>query len=269
MQAPSSTDDKLGEVAAELSDDLSKRLKLIPAEGDENGEPELNGDVPEESEEEDDDEDDDFSFVFNGPDSSPISAEDVFSNGEIRPIFPLFNRDLLFAGSDDELPEARLPLRPPVNKVFIEAAPHPSSSSSDGVAAGPYCAWAKKPEMSKKSNSTGFSKLWRFKDHFNRSHSDGSDAFVFLNNSMAAPEKSPDKNLAGEEKKVAGEVKASAKPKGKKAGKGKTASLTPHEVYLRTRGSDDRRRSYLPYRPELVGFFTNVNGGLSRNVHPF
>ncbi|KAK9935494.1 hypothetical protein M0R45_022596 [Rubus argutus] len=30
----------------------------------------------------------------------------------------------------------------------------------------------------------------------------------------------------------------------------------------------DKRRSYLPYRPGLVGFFTNVNG-LSRNVHPF
>ena len=58
----------------------------------------------------------------------------------------------------------------------------------------------------------------------------------------------------------------------KKGGvKGKTVSLSAHEVYMRNRGSQevDRRRSYLPYRPELVGFFTNVNGGLRRNVHPF
>jgi hypothetical protein len=30
----------------------------------------------------------------------------------------------------------------------------------------------------------------------------------------------------------------------------------------------DKRRSYLPYRPDLVGFMSNVKG-VGRNIHPF
>lgn len=61
------------------------------------------------------------------------------------------------------------------------------------------------------------------------------------------------------------------KKKVKKAKKTKTAALSPHEAYMRSKTKEgERRRSYLPYRPELVGLFTNVHGGgLTRNVHPF
>ncbi|GAU33785.1 hypothetical protein TSUD_221230 [Trifolium subterraneum] len=38
--------------------------------------------------------DDEFTFVFADPDGSPISADDVFDNGQIRPIFPIFGQDL-------------------------------------------------------------------------------------------------------------------------------------------------------------------------------
>uniref|UniRef100_A0A5B7BD06 Uncharacterized protein n=1 Tax=Davidia involucrata TaxID=16924 RepID=A0A5B7BD06_DAVIN len=277
---------QFAKTAAEVGDDFRAKLKLNASDGDrtekssdDQNQQQLEG----EFEAEEDDDDDEFSFVCNGADTSPISADDAFINGEIRPIFPLFNRDLLFA--DDSLPSKNdLPLRPPVKKVFIEA----SSSGTDEVdaeAAGPYCAWSKKaieasPEICKKSNSTGFSKLWRFRDLVNRSNSDGRDAFVFLNSSTtttsAKREEKVEKSDGSSDKKIAGEAKvntAGVKAKAKKGKKGETkASLSAHEMhYVRNRAlrEEDRRRSYLPYRPELVGFFTNVNGGMSRNVHPF
>ncbi|GFP88035.1 hypothetical protein PHJA_000947200 [Phtheirospermum japonicum] len=171
---------------------------------------------------------------------------------------------------------------PPVNKVFVETSeetgPVKSSSQGNAGVCGPRCEWSDRkavevsppsPEICKKSNSTGFSKIWRFKDLLGRSNSDGRDTFVFLNNGHAPPSSSaveqPVTAVAkGDEKKG---LKEKVKGKGKKA---KTVSLSAHEVYLKSKATkEERRRSYLPYRPELMGFFTNVNGGLSKNVHPF
>ncbi|KAL1565630.1 hypothetical protein AAHA92_07818 [Salvia divinorum] len=186
-------------------------------------------------EEEEEEEEYEFSFICGGANTSPIAAEDAFINGQIKPVFPSINRDLLFHDN--------LPMRPPV-KVFVETAEDATSSASENA-----CDWSDRKavessastEVCRKSNSTGFSKIWRFKDLLGRSNSDGRDAFVFLNN--------------------AAEVKV--------GGKGKKVS-SAHEVYLKSKAKgEERRRSYLPYRPELMGFFTNVNGGLTKNVHPF
>ncbi|XP_059645521.1 uncharacterized protein LOC132287061 [Cornus florida] len=228
-------------------------------------------------------EEEDFSFVCNGGYTSPIAAEDVFQNGQIRPTFPLFNREVLLSGVS--MPSKNdLPLRPPVRKIFIEAndPPTPRMSSSlaskseemETTATGSYCNWSRKaieasPEICKKSNSTGFSKLWRIGESVNRSNSDGRDAFVFLNGSTKR-EEIMEKSKTSSEKNGSG---AGGKGKVKKGGKREKASLSAHELhYVRNRAmkEEDRKRSYLPYRPELVGFFTNVNGGLSRNLHvPF
>ncbi|XAR65068.1 hypothetical protein NMG60_11009034 [Bertholletia excelsa] len=222
------------------------------------------------ADEEDEQKEEDFSFAVVSGDESPVSADDVFQDGQIKPIFPLFDRSLLF--STESVPSRDdLPLRPAVNKVFVEA----EGSSGKAVEAS--------PEICKKSNSTGFSKLWRFRDLLSRSNSDGRDAYVFLNSPAQAPtaataassskrvEKVEKKSEGSSGKKVAGKASsggAKTKAKTKKGGKGEVASLS---AYLRSRTSkeEDRRRSYLPYRPELVGFFTNAHGGLSKNVHPF
>ncbi|GER32237.1 hypothetical protein STAS_08303 [Striga asiatica] len=201
---------------------------------------------------EEEEEEEEFSFVC-GATTSPIAAEDIFINGQIRPVYPLFNRDLLFSGEDlvDTLPS-----RPPVKKVLVETIDGPSSPDRQAVEV------SASPQVCRKSNSTGFSKIWRFKDFLGRSNSDGRDAFVFLNSghSSAAPS-AADQMAKGEEKK--GKVKGKVK-------KEKRESLSAHEVYLRSKSKEEeRRRSYLPYHPELMGFFTNVNGGLSKNVHPF
>ncbi|KAL3501183.1 hypothetical protein ACH5RR_035632 [Cinchona calisaya] len=262
---------------------------------------EVEEDDQESHEEEDYDDEtasEDFSFAFDGVNFSTISADDAFDNGQIKPVFPLFNRDLLFGADVDDLESLRLKDRlPNVKNVFVEAeedvddttattTTSSSSTADDDNIVGPYCEWSKKvveaaPAGCKKSNSTGFCKIWRFKDFMHRSNSDGRDTFVFLNNTTPSTSTSTAASLKREEKVaegvtslkqvndkagVGGEVK-----KVKKVTKNKTAALTPHEVYMRSKAKDcDRRRSYLPYRPELVGLFTNVNGGgLTRNVHPF
>ncbi|KAK6116505.1 hypothetical protein DH2020_049743 [Rehmannia glutinosa] len=196
------------------------------------------------------------------------------AHGEIKPVFPLFDRDLQFSGDGS----ISLPMRPPVKKVFVETTEEDingggmtSSSAGDDEIVGPYCEWSSRKaveaapaEVCKKSNSTGFSRIWRFKEFVGRCNSDGRDAFVFLNNApprAAAP-------AVEKSEKAESTTTVKVNRKGKKSGK--TAPLSAHEAYMRSKAKEEeRRRSYLPYRPELMGFFTNVNGGLTKNVHPF
>ncbi|CDP13170.1 unnamed protein product [Coffea canephora] len=280
-----------------ITQEFEKHLKLDEEVGKEN-EQEIESHGEDYEDYDDDEDEDDFSFAFDGVNFSTISAEDAFDNGQIRPVYPLFNRDILLGGGvgdGQDLETLRLKDRlPNVKNVFVEAEDDgfqatTSSSTADEEAVGPYCEWSKKvvealtPKGCKKSSSTGFSKIWRFKDFVHRSNSNGRDAFVFLNHptpSAAAP--SAAAVSARKEEKAAegvllkkvdgnnGGVGVEAK-KVKKVKKSKTAALSPHEVYMRSKAKEgDRRRSYLPYRPELVGLFTNVHGGgLTRNVHPF
>lgn len=231
------------------------------------------------ADEEDIEEEEEFSFFCTNPDGSPISADDVFQDGQIRPVYPIFNRDLLFADAYDgdssrQKEASSSSLRPPLKKFFFEERDAPSSSASESdeleaVPEGTYCEWSKEvsPELrNNKSNSTGSSKLWRIRDLVPRSNSDGKDAFVFLNpKSRSSPKQSQEAV-----KSVKAVDKAQVKGKEQKAKKAETASSAHEKHYVRNRAKmeGDKRRSYLPYRPGLVGFFTNVNG-LSRNVHPF
>ncbi|KAK9050941.1 hypothetical protein SSX86_027566 [Deinandra increscens subsp. villosa] len=245
---------------------------------------ELNLDSPETDDEEDDDDDDDdddadFTFVCVGDNDSP-SATDSIEDGQIRTVFPLFDQSLLL-GSDYDDAKRRLPIDVAVDNVFIES---PRRSPSEyGETDGTVRALSKEsesgvPEMNMKSNSTGFSKLWRFRNEMNRSNSDGRDAFVFLESPDAATTSGAKQNDAVSVGVGGSTVKVNVSGGGKgkvvkKASKAKKSTPSAHEVYLKQKkggqSEEERRRSYLPYRPGLMGFFTNVNGGLSKNVHPF
>ncbi|CAL0311902.1 unnamed protein product [Lupinus luteus] len=210
-------------------------------------------------EEEEDEEE--FTFMFTNPDGSPISADEVFEDGQILPIFPVFNRDLLF--SDDY--DGASGIQSPIRKVFVQnqdnflsstaAETSKSGLESDlAASAEAYCEWT--PKSAVKSNSTGFSKLWRFKEHKLRSNSDGKDAFVFFH----PPPTDAEKAGSGEVRNVV-----------VKKVKGKTTSSSAHEknyVMYRAKKENDKHKSYLPYKQGLFGFFTNANG-LSRNHHPY
>nr|XP_043625675.1 AP2/ERF domain-containing protein PFD0985w-like [Erigeron canadensis] len=266
-----------------------------------------------ENEHRDDDEnddDDDFTFVFIGDDENNSSPGGIYAFEEGQN-FPLFDQKLLLDGTEYELEQVHdhqkyLPFQPPVNRVFTEMPPRGGSESSSSkklddheeAVAGPYCEWSSTSNnnsshnhdqngLSKKSNSTGFSKLWRLREKVHRSNSDGRDAFVFLKHSSNDHKTTSSSSASlsttkavvshgddhgsrhGTFVKVNNNGNGSAR-KGPKVVKKTTISA--HGAYMRSRGGhteEERRKSYLPYRPELMGFFTNVHGGLSKNVHPY
>lgn len=235
-------------VSEEFEHDLMSKLKI---QDEENHHEEV------EQEDENEEEEEEFTFMFMNPDGSPISADEAFDNGQIRPVFPVFNQDLLFADGDDFATGLRLPIK----KVFVQQQDNsPSSTAAEASESelvapeGPYCEWT--PKATAKSNSTGFSKLWRFKDPKLRSNSDGKDTFVFLNPPPAKAEKAS----SGEARKVV-----------VKKVKGKMTPSSAHEkLYMmnRAKKESDKRKSYLPYKQDLFGFFANANG-LTRNLHPY
>lgn len=223
-----------------------------------------------------------FAFVCRDADGSPISADEIFSNGQIRPTYQVFNPNLLFADVEREnrCKQDRRPggvsggasNRLPLRKLLFEDRDPPSSSSSESdeletVPAESYCVWnprsvpSASPAQCKKSHSTGSSKRWRFRDFLHRSHSDGKDTFVFL-----APEKRGQKVEVTKERRTSGDpLKGKVKVKGSNK-----ETVSPHEMhYVKNRAmkEGDRRRSFLPYRQDLVGFFSNVNG-LGKSLNP-
>ena len=101
-----------------ITQEFEKHLKLNEDDGKENEQ-----EIESHGEDYDDDEDeDDFSFAFNGVN---FSAEDAFDNGQIRPVYPLFNRDILLGGGvgdGQDLETLRLKdSLPYVKNVFVEA----------------------------------------------------------------------------------------------------------------------------------------------------
>ncbi|XP_044488201.1 uncharacterized protein LOC123212983 [Mangifera indica] len=255
MQVRLSTQENTN-LSDQFAEDFAEKLKMNPTEQREEH-PE-----PDEDEEE-------FSFVCVNPDS-PISADEAFSNGQIRTMFPIFDQSLLYdyVNDDGEVKtSSSTSRRPPLKKLFVE-----EQSDPEAEPAGPFCEWRSSktvkeasPDSCKKSNSTGFSKLWRFRDLVVRSSSDGKDAFVFLDSGKYSSEKGEKEKSSVSTTK---DQKTSGTNKNEKVKKVKAEPLSSmyEKHYLKREG--DRRKSSSPYRQDLVGFFTTVNG-LSKNVHPY
>ncbi|KAJ8619168.1 hypothetical protein MRB53_015354 [Persea americana] len=217
---------------------------------------------------EEDDDDEELAFVCQDPNAFTISADEIFSNGQIRPIYPIFNRDLIVEHGDCDKgknlsPSIHLPLR----KILInglDASPvssspstfsSPESDSLNRIPNRKYCLWSSKsappetPDRCKKSNSTGSSKWWRFRDLLHRSSNDGKDSFVFLSTSAIK---------RGEKEKTQKSISSfststSASAKGK--------AVSAHEMhYMRNRkmSEGDRHRSNLPYRQDLALMCTRI-----------
>ncbi|KAL7207876.1 hypothetical protein ACSBR1_029763 [Camellia fascicularis] len=169
-----------------------------------------------------DDDDDDLEFLCVCKDLT--STDEIFYNSQIRPVFPIFGRDLLFFDVENCKGEVNSSKPPTSSSIRIpEDGDPPSCSSSeadelDGVQAGTYCVWKPKsdafavgesPKRCKKSSLTGSSKRWKFRDLLYRSNSDSKDTFVFLASSNANSKKKNNKKAfeKATEVKVAGKVK--------------------------------------------------------------
>ncbi|XVF09289.1 hypothetical protein REPUB_Repub07fG0079900 [Reevesia pubescens] len=228
--------------------------------------------------EEEDNEGDDFEFAFvcREPETSPISADQIFYNGKIRPIYPLFDTNLL--NHDHQTPDGKnvdstsrvskpRPHRLPLRKLMSEEREITSGSSLeadelDGVTPGTYCVWAPKggssrkiekesPGRRKKSNSTGSSKRWKLRDLLYRSNSEGKDLF----NLLAPSKRDKTSNFDGNKG-----MEILEKFKEAEEHCGSDIDMKP--------AAGEKRSSVLPYRQDLVGIISNFNG-LSRNLHPF
>ncbi|XP_040988786.1 uncharacterized protein LOC121236427 [Juglans microcarpa x Juglans regia] len=211
-----------------------------------------------------------FPFVCREPHSSPISADEIFCNGRIRPIHPIsiFDQSLVANYSltkrTDSSKKSRL-RRPPLRKLMTEerereAAREPASCSSseadelDVVPTGTYCVWTPKKGQAKaeaapsshgdckKSNSTVSSKRWKLRDFLHRSNSDGNETFVVL---------TPSKKTITD-----------ASPASENENKGKVRDAD-YERNRAVKEAGDKRKSSF-----LVGFFAHVDG-LSWRLHEF
>ncbi|KAL6973234.1 hypothetical protein U1Q18_027416, partial [Sarracenia purpurea var. burkii] len=130
-----------------------------------------------------------------GPGSSPVSADEIFYNGQIKPVYTLFNREFSShvekVGVTSSKSPTRSSIRLPLRKLLFEDRELPTCSSSEaddlkGIQPESYCVWTPKsieesPERCKKRNSTESSKRWKFRDLLHRSNGDGDDTFVSLN----------------------------------------------------------------------------------------
>ncbi|KAL1553371.1 hypothetical protein AAHA92_14060 [Salvia divinorum] len=203
--------------------------------------------------------DDDFEFALLREDKEVSAAEFLYDG----PVFPVFNRDLIECGGSEQ-PESNNLI--PLSKLFAEedyeerdSPPSCSSSEADeleNVPAGTYCVWRPRaaapplPSQCEKSKSTGSaSRRWKIRDLLRRSKSDGKESFVFL--APKQREVNPVKLM----------LRSPEKGRGK--GSNSRAAASAHEAfYVRNRAmkEEDKRKSYLPYRRDLVGFFANVSG---------
>ncbi|KAK7339465.1 hypothetical protein VNO77_20136 [Canavalia gladiata] len=184
-------------------------------------------------------------------------------------VFPLFNRDLLreprssvSGGRDSSFAVLRFPIAGGEVGRRERAPSSESSSEADElerVPAGTYCVWTPNspqasPSKCKKSNSTGSSssKKWKLLDLLRRSNSEGKESFMFL-------------TASSEKKKVKEQwsIEVAGKSKTKGFSGEKKVAVSAHEaLYVRNRELKrlDKKRSFLPYRPDLVGFYTGRLG---------
>ncbi|XP_004232296.1 uncharacterized protein [Solanum lycopersicum] len=256
---------RVAEIAGKISDEIKRDSQVV----------EENVDGA------DGDEDFEFSLVCENPEDSV----GVFPFD--RPIYPVFNRDLIpndvsygvdREGVNGESSEnVNSSVQVSLKDLFLEEREPLSSSSSEvdeleSVPPGTYCVWKPNitepsPSRCKKSNSTGSAfKRWNIRDLMRRSNSDGKDSFLFLTPEKGLRNETSKAKDSAEASKIAGKLKA----KGNSSSGNKTSSMT--DVYLRNQAAKEmdknRRKSYLPYRRDLVGFFASASN-IGRTFPPF
>jgi hypothetical protein len=212
--------------------------------------------------------DDSFEFAFarplatEGQHSADALADDLFAHGRIIPAYP----------------------------VFASAS---ASSATAPPSPDTYCAWtprstpgspAREPAAFPKSASTGGQSVPRFRIRDligsgagRRSNSDGKEKFLFIQPSTAKTTTTTPPAPAAKQ------PSSSSQPKTKQSKKKGAAPVTEmdmataHRLFYSkpaaTSATGDKtttttKKSYLPYRPAIVGFFAAAHG-LRPKHHPY
>uniref|UniRef100_A0A0D9V3D1 DUF1645 domain-containing protein n=1 Tax=Leersia perrieri TaxID=77586 RepID=A0A0D9V3D1_9ORYZ len=218
-----------------------------------------------------------FPFVSRETEYAGGVADELFADGRIRAFYPVFGRVF-----DDVAPAtaAAAERRPPLGRLFLEEGRNSSvgstSSSSteaelDGVSPDSYCVWVpgsspasspSRPPPPRKSGSTGSIARWRRISELviGRSHSDGKEKFRFL----SAPPSPAREHSKAKAPTAKGAGKFPTELDTIAVGRRMSYSSSPTRA-----PAGATRRTFLPYRQDLMGLFANVNG-LSRTHHrPF
>ncbi|KAF8096714.1 hypothetical protein N665_0303s0037 [Sinapis alba] len=202
------------------------------------------------------------------------------SSGDGGLLFPVFDQTLLSEPAAVVTPLKDLLLRerndhppppPPPPPTYSSSSDDDEEDDLDTIPSEIYCPWTPErstAEMSpsggcRKSKSTGSSSTsswskrgWRIRDLLKRSRSDGKQSLKFMdaNNNRDEPATS-----------------SSSSPKRTVKKKEKEKVSSAHEkFYLRNKAmkEEDKKRSYLPYKQDLVGLFSNVSR-FSKTFPPF
>uniref|UniRef100_A0ACD5T756 Uncharacterized protein n=1 Tax=Avena sativa TaxID=4498 RepID=A0ACD5T756_AVESA len=235
------------------------------------------GEDPEDEEEEDDD-----GFTFAAVTRLPGGG--AFGDGHaIGRVYPVFGRPrsppAAAAGEEDAgTATVRVPLRQLLLAERGSSSPSTGQQPDgdedeggdggelDGVPAETYCLWSpgtspspssnsSSPSRCPKSGSTGSVLRWRQRLQVGRSHSDGKEKFVFLQQDTPGPPRSS----------------PSPGRTGRTGDSPRSAGVRGWSYYGRGRGSgrsSSPTTTFLPYKQDLVGFFANA-GNLRRSYHPF
>ncbi|XP_071695317.1 uncharacterized protein [Rutidosis leptorrhynchoides] len=205
--------------------------------------------------------------MYIDDDNSPIPADQASVIQKIQPVFPLFDQNLLSTEIKNQLS--------PVDKVFVESSHRAPSSSA-----------SKYDEIEGKLTNHCVVSPIPFDSTLHTMISHPLDLEIHPRSSFAhrvavfyrpCPRIGPDflpsrKTMMLPKPVVKGNNVGGGKTKGVKKGKmvQNGNNVSAHGVYLKNKEQtqDERARSYLPYRPEIMGLFSNVNGGSSKNVHP-
>ncbi|CAN6327169.1 unnamed protein product [Urochloa humidicola] len=206
------------------------------------------------------------------------------------------------AGSHDSTARSAPVVPPPrvrgqLGRLFLEETSERNSSTSstassaatdddrDGLedaAPESYCVWRPGSSTSaspslrpspRKSGSTGSMARWRRISDLvvGRSHSDGKEKFLFF----ATPHEAPTNK---DKPKLRPTPAGGRKPTPTTATTTEVDTVTAaHRIAYLAKGGGTGggvpggtpRRTFLPYREELVGFFANVNGISRSHQHPF
>jgi hypothetical protein len=213
---------------------------------------------------EEEEEEDDEGFTF-AP-ATCLSGGGAFGDGRvIGHVYPVFGRPRSPPPKKEEAGTATV--RVPLRQLLLAERGSSSPSTQepddddadgelDGVPAETYCLWSPgtspsastSPAQFPKSGSTGSVLRWRQRLQVGRSHSDGKEKFVFLQEDPAGSSSTPGRN-------------------------GRAGGIHSWSYYGRGRGSGrgSRRSSpatFLPYKQDLVGLFANASA-LRRSYHPF
>ncbi|CAN6331952.1 unnamed protein product [Urochloa humidicola] len=209
--------------------------------------------------------DDEFTFAAVPP---PLLL--AAGGGRMGALYPVFGRPRSPPRPAPAPETATATARVPLGRLLLvdkdpTPPPHADDDDLDAVPAEMYRPWspgwsaAASPARCKKSGSTGSVLRWRPR-LVGRSQSDGKEKFVFLSTS-ASGSGSCRKGRSG----------------GRGDGGGVEAALGGHAWSYYAKGGGGggavgnggaRRRSFLPYKQDLVGLFANA-AVFRRSYHPF